>query len=152
MVNLYCTKSSYPKLNAQRNLQGRTHYVDDDTLRYHKSRVLSARVADNGLLFAITTSDALDPDNSRRGFRYVIFDIFGTVLERPKLEDAFRTHAQALKAMWKTLNQINAKAHTIEAIHKHQAALLREMAQLELQVDAIDNTVRSDAATAKSAA
>src|SRR5215831_11186674 len=146
MTNLYRTESSYPKLNAQRNLQGRTHYVDEETLRYHKSRVLSASVVSSGLLFAITTSDALDPNNSRRGFRYVIFDIFGHIVERPKLEEAYRTHAQALKAMWRILDRIPAKTHTLDAIRNHQAALLREMAQLELQVSAIDELVMVDAA------
>ena len=144
MINLYRNESSNPKLNAQRNLQGRTHYVDDASLRWHKSRVLSARVVDNGLFFAITTSDALDPNNMRRGFRYVVFDIFGNILERPKLEDAFRTHAQCVKAMWKILNGISnadAKQITREALQRHQASLLREMAQVELQIDAIDGTV-----------
>jgi hypothetical protein len=144
MVNLYRNESSYPKINAQRNLQGRTHYVDDSSLRWHKSRVLSARVVNNGLFFAITTSDALDPNNMRRGFRYVIFDIFGNILERPKLEDAFRTHTQCVKAMWKILDGIsneNAKQITREALQRHQASLLREMAQIELRIDAIDETV-----------
>jgi len=144
MINLYRDESSYPKINAQRNLQGRTHYVDDGLLRWHKSRVLSARVVNNGLFFAITTSDALDPNNMRRGFRYVVFDIFGNILERPKLEDAFRTHAQCVKAMWKILNGIsneNAKQITREALQRYQASLLREMAQVELQIDAIDERV-----------
>ncbi|KAH2035914.1 hypothetical protein KXW51_006159, partial [Aspergillus fumigatus] len=78
MTTLFRTESHDPKTNAQRNLCGRTHYVDDDNLRFHKSRVISARVVDNGLLFAIVTSDALDFENRKRGFRYVIFDVFGT--------------------------------------------------------------------------
>jgi hypothetical protein len=144
MVNLYRNESSYPKINAQRNLQGRTHYVDDSSLRWHKSRVLSARIVNNGLFFAITTSDALDPNNMRRGFRYVIFDIFGNILERPKLEDAFKSHEKCLREMWKILNGISnadAKQITREALQRHQASLLREMAQVELQIDAIDETV-----------
>ena len=144
MMNLYRDESSYPKFNAQRNLQGRTHYVDDSSLRWHKSRVLSARIVNNGLFFAITTSDALDPNNMRRGFRYVIFDIFGNILERPKLEDAFKSHEKCLREMWKILNGISnadAKQITREALQRHQASLLREMAQVELQIDAIDETV-----------
>lgn len=41
-MNLYRNESSDAKTNAQRNLCGRTHYVDEDTLRWHKSRVLDA--------------------------------------------------------------------------------------------------------------
>jgi hypothetical protein len=60
------------------NLCGRTHYVDQDTLRWHKSKIISSHVVDGGLLFAIVTSDALDMQNTKRGFRYVIFDVAHT--------------------------------------------------------------------------
>lgn len=119
MPNLYRNESGYPKNNAQRNLQGRTHYVDDDTLRYHHSRVISARHTDGGLLFAIVTSDAKDHQNKSRGFRYVIFDLFGTVVERnPSSVDRefFRTSAQAEKAMWAALNDFDVVKLTCEAI------------------------------------
>lgn len=119
MPNLYRNESSDPKSNAQRNLCDRTHYVDDDTLRSHKSRVISAQHTDGGLLFAIVTSDALDPDNRRRGFRYVIFDLFGHVLSRCALEQASRTSEQATKAMWTEVNAMNAAAIT-------QAGMVRE--------------------------
>jgi hypothetical protein len=109
-------RGSNPKINAQRNLAGRTHYVDDDTLRFHKSRVISARAVDDGLLFAIVTSDALDWNNTRRGYRYVVFDVTGRVVSRVDLEDAFKTSRQATKAMWAWLNEADAKAITLEAI------------------------------------
>lgn len=114
----YRNESGYPKVNAQANLMGRTHYVDDDTLRWHKSKIISARCVDDGLLFAIVTSDALDMNNTKRGFRFVIFDVFGNTVERPKLEDAYRTSAQATKAMWAALNALDAVAITHEAIKR----------------------------------
>lgn len=115
-MNLYRNESSDAKTNAQRNLAGRTHYVDDDTLRFHKSRVLSARHTDKGLLFAIVTSDALDMRNTKRGYRYAIFDLFGNVLDRPELEFAFSTSRAAEKAMWAALNDLNATQITLDAI------------------------------------
>jgi hypothetical protein len=130
MSSLYRNEASYPKNNAQRNLSGRTHYVDDDTLRWHKSRVISARHTDGGLLFAIVTSDALDMNNSRRGFRFVIFDLFGTVQERTEMEQAFRTSARAEKAMWAELNAMDAPAITRAAIanaEKHHAMEMERM-------------------------
>jgi len=130
MTNLYRNESSNPKWNAQRNLSGRTHYVDDDTLRFHHSRVLSARHTDNGLLFAIVTSDALDMHNTKRGYRYVIFDIFGNTLERPKLEDSYRTSKQATDAMWSALNKIDAKTVTMEAIDRAEKYHHDEMESL----------------------
>lgn len=133
-MNLYRNESSDPKANAQRNLCGRTHYVDDDTLRFHKSRVISARHTDGGLLFAIVTSDQLDYAGTKRGFRFVIFDVFGTVLERTEMEAAYRTSAKATKEMWALVNSIDAVAHTTKAIEKARADYAREMDQLALDV------------------
>lgn len=137
-MQLYRNESSHPLSNAQRNLCGRTHYVDGDTLRFHKSRVISARHTDQGLLFAIITSDAVDYQNTRRGFRFVVFDLFGTVLERTRMESAYRTSAQATKAMWAAVNAIDAKAVTIAAIRRQQQRHLAEMAELELQVSKLE--------------
>lgn len=126
-MRLYRNESSDPKTNAQRNLCGRTHYVDDETLRWHKSRVLSARVVDEGLLFAIVTSDALDMNNTKRGYRFVVFDVFGTVLERPKLEESYRTSEKAAKAMWEALNAIDARSVTLAALDKAESDYKREV-------------------------
>lgn len=136
-MELYRNRSGYPKPNAQENLMGRTHYVDDDTLRWHKSRIISARATDNGLLFAIVTSDALDMNNTRRGFRYVIFDVFGHVLARTELEKAYRRSEQATKAMWGELNAINAKAVTICALHRYAKQTEKEIAEFRKTVEAL---------------
>ena len=131
----YKNESNHAATNAQHNLMGRTHYVDPGTLRWHKSRVLTARPTDDGLLFAITTSDALDMHNTRRGFRYVIFDLFGNVIKREKLEDAFKSHKQALNAMWQALNAIDAKAVTLAAIESAEKYHASEMNELRTLVN-----------------
>jgi hypothetical protein len=137
-MRLYRSESSDPKINAQRNLCGRTHYVDEETLRFHKSRVLSARATDNGLLFAIVTSDAMDMHNRKRGFRYSIFDLFGTVLSRPDLENAFSKSDKATKAMWAALNEIDAKAVTLAAIEESERSYIKEMAELREEVSKLE--------------
>lgn len=136
--NFYRNESSNAKTNAQRNLMGRTHYVDDDTLRWHKSRIISARRVDNGLLFAIVTSDALDMNNAKRGFRYVIFDLFGTVIDRPKIDDAFTTSARATQAMWSALNAFDAKAHTLAAIERQKANCIHDLDGMAIEVAKLD--------------
>lgn len=137
-MQLYSNQSSHPVTNAQRNLCGRTHYVDPDTLRFHKSRIISARHTDQGLLFAIVTSDALDHENMRRGFRFVIFDLFGTVLERTSIEGAFRRSEQATKAMWDAVNAIDAKAVTLAAIDRQAKRHAEEMADLAGKVSKLE--------------
>lgn len=118
------------KLEAQEHLAGRTHYVDDDTLRFHKSRVLNCDITENGLLCWIITSDALTADNSRRGFRYVVFDIFGNVISRHNLEDAFKTSKAAQKALREFLSTVDAKALTLEALGRVERNMTRDMAEL----------------------
>lgn len=137
-MQLYSNQASDPLSNAQRNLIGRTHYVDPDTLRYRKSRILSARATDKGLLFAIVTSDALDMNNSKRGYRFVIFDLFGTVIARTELEHAFSKSSVAEKAMWGALNLIDAKAVTLAAIERATKQHADEMARLRDVVAKVD--------------
>lgn len=129
-MNLYRDESSRPKWNAQRNLSGRTHYVDDDTLRFHKSRILSTHITDSGLLFALVESVALTMDGSKRGYRPVIFDVFGNTVERPKLEDSFKSRKAATSAMWDALNKLDAKQITREALDRQEQSNAREIKEM----------------------
>ena len=127
-MKLYSHESSTPKWNAQRNLQGLTHYVDDDTLRFHKSKVISTYITDNGLLFVLIESASKDWENRSRGFRYVIFDVFGNVVgNRVKLDDMWSTSKAATKAMLAELNTLDAIAITKEAIDRQEKQFAREI-------------------------
>jgi hypothetical protein len=136
-MNLFRNESSHPLDNAQKNLMGRTHYVDPDTLKWHKSRVLSSGMTDGGLLFWIVTSDALDMDNTRRGYRFVVFDVFGHVVSRQKLEDAWKRREPCDKAKLAFLNRFDAVTHTRQAIHEARENYLSELLTLGSSVDAI---------------
>ena len=127
---VYRERSSYPLVQAQNNLQGRTHYVDNDTLRFHKSRVLACHITDGGLLLSIVTSDAIDMDGSKRGFRFVVFDVFGTVINRPSLEDTFPTRKAATKAMWIELNALDAFSITRDGCERHARNTYQSLGEL----------------------
>ena len=122
-------QSSNPKWNAQRSLNGLTHYVEDDTLRFHKSRILSTHILDEGLLFALIESCALNMDNTSRGFRYVIFDVTGTVIGRLTLQETFKTRRQAEKAMWSYVDTLDAKNITRKAIDQAERNYQDEIQQ-----------------------
>lgn len=123
MLTKYERKNySNAKYDAQLNLEGRTSYVDDDTLRFHKARIHSTYVADNGLLFALIESVAADPNGRERGFRHVIFDITGRVLNRPSLDSLEKTSDTAIENMWHELNAIDAKAVTREGLEQYERA------------------------------
>jgi len=88
---------SDPTAQAQDQLTGRTHYVDPDTLRFHHSRILRARPICSGLFFRIVESCSADYQNTRRVFRYVVFDVWGEIIARPDLEGGFSSTDKALK-------------------------------------------------------
>lgn len=125
-------EQSDPKYNAQRNLSGKTHYVDDDTLRWHKSRVLSARHLHGGLLFRIVCSDALDMHNTKRGFRAVVFDVFGTTVYRPSLENASSSKQAALNA---------SEREEIDLVAHYREAIARELKQRQDQAQDLQSAL-----------
>jgi hypothetical protein len=129
-VSLYREHSSYPKPNAQDNLVGRTHYADDSTLAYFSARILSARSYCDGALFIIIESTALDYQKTRRGFRFVAFDIFGNTIERAGLDDAFKTRAQAEKARDKWYGGFDIESYYLEKMQERAKRLERETAAL----------------------
>lgn len=134
-MNLYRVEYDDPKANAQRCLAGRTHYVDDDTLRFHKSRILHTCVLRDGLLFGLIESMALDMDNTRRGYRYVLFDVFGQVVgERLPLDGALRSSDAARKAMLAAVEKLDAKALTLKEISRQERMHREEMKQFRATV------------------
>ena len=137
MFQQYTYKSRNDKYNAQENLQGRSHYVDDATLRFHHSRINAAYPIANGLLFYLRESVALDPDNMKRGHRAVIFDLFGNVIYSPDLDDCFSTGEQARRAgeEWlKTIN-IGTSSSIGDAAQINRKAADRERQHLNKQTD-----------------
>lgn len=120
-AKLFTSESCDPKYNAQRNLAGRTHYVEDDTLRWHKSRVLASghQHEAQGLLFQITESVALDMHNTKRGTRCVVFDVFGTTVYHPSLEECHKGSTAAEKACREA--EIDLVAHYRQAMEEKLA-------------------------------
>jgi hypothetical protein len=107
---------SRPVDYAQSQLQGRTHYTDPDTLRFFHSRIVSAQQSAEGLLFWIVESCSANHDNTARGFRPVVFDIFGEVIYRPDLSNLVKTSdkARALYGEW--FEAFDLAAHYREAL------------------------------------
>jgi hypothetical protein len=77
-------------------------------------------------------------DNRRRGFRFVIFDLFGTVIARTELANAYRTSDQATKAMWDAINALDAKTITLAAIEKNAKRHANELAELATKVSGLE--------------
>jgi hypothetical protein len=110
-VSQFTCKSCYDKNNAQQNLAGRTHYADDDTLRYFKARILRGAHRADGLLFLLVESVGSKPEDSKRNKRFNVFDVFGTVVN--DREEWFATTDQAREAADKFLAAFDAELHTL---------------------------------------
>lgn len=136
-VKLFGHESGDPKYNAQRNLDGRTHYAEDDTLRWHKARITSSgQLGDSwGLLFRITESVALDMHNRSRGFRCVVFDVFGTTVYHPDLENTFSSSAAAEKAC--NAVEFDLAGHYREAIASKLYWAEKELNELRAVADTL---------------
>lgn len=114
--NIFTTRYSHTKSNAQDNLCSRTHYVDNDTLRYHASRVLGAIVLAEGALYLITESTALDYHKTRRGFRCVMFDLTGRSIYHPDLNDCHKSKDTAQHAFWTWYGSFDVVDHYRQVI------------------------------------
>jgi hypothetical protein len=110
----YIEESYNAKRNAQANLAGRSHFVDDDTLRFFAGRVLSAYDAADGRLFVVVHSQKRGRDDYSREFGYAIFDLAGTVIAHSS--DKFKTGATARKHCAAALHEIDAEQATAAAI------------------------------------
>jgi len=120
---------SQPKHVAQECLQGRSHYVDDSTLKFFNARILSARPIMGGLFFQITESTSKDPQNTARGFRVVVFDVFGETVYRPDLDALERTSTAAEKAYYRTFN-IDPAQHYADKLKGKATQLAAEAAAM----------------------
>lgn len=128
IARLYDNKSYHPKYNAQLNLGGRTHWADDSSLKFFGCRISSAHETASGLLFYVIESSFLDFHNTKRGFRYAIFDLFGECVARLDTDAAFKTSTQARKAMYSELNAFDVAAHYRRALESKTKQIARENA------------------------
>lgn len=121
-------ESSHPDREAERNLEGRTHYVDRSTRGFFRSRVLSATVHSSmhGLIFSIVESCSANPDRTRRVFRGVVFNIFGTVLYRPALDESQGSTEHAREALYEWLSGFDVVAHYVKVLEARAARLEAE--------------------------
>jgi len=122
--------SDNPTISAQKNLEGRTHYVEPSTLKWHGARILSALPVSDGAFFKIIETVNVEYTNKKRGYRAVVFDLFGTVIYHPKLEDTFTNKEKAEKAFYAWFDQFDEIGHYQYAISQTITRLNKEAQSL----------------------
>lgn len=136
-LSLYRDESSNAKYDAQRNLAGRTHFADDATLRFHKSRILAGRVLHGGAFYYLRESTALTMDGSQRGHRVVLFDIFGNVINKVGLDDCATSGAAAERDFWEWFELFNVEEYYIAALYDLADAAIKESKRYSQAADSI---------------
>jgi len=126
---------SNAKYEAQSHLIGKTHYVDDDTLRFHHGRISSCAVLCGGLVLKLHCTDALDMHNTKRGHRIVLFDIFGDTIWRPELEQATATAKQAEKFFESV--ELDIVKHYGDVLSRRMSEARSNVAAIELAMDRV---------------
>lgn len=112
-------ESSYPENDAPRNLQGRTHYCDADTMKAFKCRILNAGHTKDGLLYWIVESVNSRPDHGGYTRRAVVFDVFGTIVnERTNMTNGewLKNTRKAENAAFEFIRTFNAQKHTADTL------------------------------------
>jgi len=115
-----------PTARAQNALEGLTYYVSPNTLRFHHSRITSARPVLGGAFFLITETCAKDWDNTERGHRAVLFDLTGNTVYHPGLDATRSTKASALRDFERWLGTFDPEAHYRAEIQRRAHSLARE--------------------------
>ena len=111
------------KEEAQRQLSGITHYVDDDTLRYFKSRILDVIFSNDGLTLGLVMSQPNYEKNDKREYRAALFNVFGVIREYMEFYD---TKAEAVDALNELRNKTSIKAWIKESAESHKSQAARE--------------------------
>ena len=109
-IRPYRQESCYSLNDAQRNLQGRTHYVDSDTLKGFRARVLNAHLSHDGLIYWIIESVGNKPFDGKANKRFIAFDVFGDVISNR--EQWHTTSKAAEKEKNAFLESFDAEKHT----------------------------------------
>jgi hypothetical protein len=129
---LFAERTGLPLNQAQRNLEGRTHYVDDSTLKSFAAKIHTVHVMDDGLVLGLVESvqkgfNAADG----RVFRPVFFDLFGRIIHRPEIDDSFDSQKQAMSSFWKEADEIDAVEETRNGLREKCEVLTKELGEVQ---------------------
>ena len=123
-VRTYRCESCHADADAQRNLQGRTHYADPETRKYFRAKILNGGSVADGLLFWIVESVQSRPNHGGYTRRAVVFDVFGDIInERADNAETqgewFRDTSKAEKAAAEFVAGFDAVRHTADKLAAH---------------------------------
>lgn len=121
---LYRERTGYPVSVAQRNLEGKSVYAEDEILKQRSAQITACEVMDDGLILGII-------EKVENKFRPVFFDIFGNIVYQTEMEKAFTSNKQAGSEFWKVASEIDAVDLTLKAVELKHNKVETELKTLE---------------------
>lgn len=116
-VQLFRQRSGMPLNQAQRNLEGLTHYVDDKSLSAFVAQIHHVYILEEGLLLALIESVQAGPNKeSGRVYRPVLFDVFGNVIHQPTIDDSADSLKKANAQLWQVVDEMDGVQITIDGL------------------------------------
>lgn len=117
------------RVRAQRALIGLTHYVDEDTLRFFGTRVLTANPVNDGLFYLLVESSYVDHNKTEKGVKYVLYDVFGNVaMESDRI---YKSDRNAKAAFWEHFSKFDQTTHYAAALDTLLKQAYREFIKIE---------------------
>lgn len=129
-IRLFQQRSGFPLSQAQRNLEGRTSYADDNQLKVrHNSNIVGAEVLYDGLLFGIIES--FRTPMGALQFRPVFFDLFGNIVWTIEESKCPTSVAKANGMFWMQVEEIDPAKANYAGIKQRQEVLHEEVRKLD---------------------
>ena len=129
-VKAYSEQSYNVKRNAQANLEGRTHWADDNTLAFFGCKISRAFDDASGHLLAVRFSQKAGFDDALgRVHGFAIFDLFGNIV----IDGKYPNGKKRDREFWVILKQCVTYADLITETGRDSriAQLRREIENLE---------------------
>jgi hypothetical protein len=119
-------KSSYHDDDAERNLSGKTHYVDPDTMRFFSAKTLCATHCLN--LFYIIEQSQAEGFHGGRVRKVTVFNIFGTVVEQSEETKSATESKKTFRAYREKYSSARyAIAESKQALRDHIKTMRRQI-------------------------
>lgn len=115
-----CFSGTYKVEAAVQNaMRGKTHFYDDDSMRFFSCKVRKARCIDDGVILGTICTQA-EGFHGGRVYAVNFHDFTGHGLCASLEERTFKTMEQANKYFWERANAMDGRAIMLDAIRRER--------------------------------
>ena len=127
-------ESYKPKYNAQSNLNERTHYVDDQTLRFFNCRINGSKHIMQGSYFMLNESLPIGGFDAPRKHRVTLFDLTGEVVLQT---EGYNSSKKASEAFWAAFDSFDHVGHYERKAAYKIDSVKRQLEKLQIVAEGV---------------